>query len=221
MNVLAIDTSTEILSIFGSSGARTMELTRDVDLRHSEQLIPLVDWVLQQISLKPRDLDLIVVGGGPGSFTGLRIGMAFAKGFAGGLECPYVAVSILDAYAARYTRMFDSLIAPVIDAKKQRFYTALWRKNQRITDYLDISPEEFLELIPKDHPCILTGPHASLLRPLLPCDTVLVDPSHRCGVGSILAGLGIERYQREGPAQDEAGPLYIRKSDAEIAKDHP
>ncbi|MCX7788608.1 MAG: tRNA (adenosine(37)-N6)-threonylcarbamoyltransferase complex dimerization subunit type 1 TsaB [Spirochaetes bacterium] len=218
MNLLALDTSTEVLSIFCASGIKTMELTRDIDLRHSEQLIPLVDWVLRQLTIKPKDLDLVVTAGGPGSFTGLRIGMAFAKGLAGGIGCPYVSVSILDAYAARFSMVCNSFIAPVIDAKKQRFYTALWKGPQRISEYLDISPQEFLHMIPKDQSCILTGPHAHILKTLLHQDTFLLDPAHRCGAAPMLAKLGIEKYQAEGPAKDNEGPLYVRKSDAEIAK---
>lgn len=221
MNLLAVDTSTELLSIFGCSGSKSMELTRDIDLRHSEQLIPLVDWVLGQLSLRPKDLELVVITGGPGSFTGLRIGMAFAKGLTGGIGCPYVAVPTLDAHAARLASLCDSFIAPVIDAKKHRFYTALWKERKRVSEYLDISPTEFLSLIPKDQSCILTGPHAPLLKALLPRDTFLLDPFHRCGVGCVLAKLGIEKYQSEGPARDDEGPFYIRKSDAEIAKNEP
>ncbi len=219
MNLLAIDTSTEILSIYGSAGSKTMELTRDIDLRHSEQLIPLTDWVLGQLSLRPKDLELIVTAGGPGSFTGLRIGMAFAKGLSGGIGCPYVSVPTLDAYAHRFIKVCDSFIAPVIDAKKNRFYTALWKGMQRITEYLDITSEEFLHLIPEGTPCILTGPHAHVMKTLLPNDRYILDPSHRCGVALLLARLGLEKYQSEGPARDDEGPLYIRKSDAEIAKD--
>ncbi len=218
MNLLAIDTSTEVLSIFGSTGSKTMELTRDIDLRHSEQLIPLVDWVLGQLSLRPKDLNLVITAGGPGSFTGLRIGMAFAKGLAGGIGCPYVSVSILDAYATRFSLVCNSFIAPIIDAKKQRFYTALWKGPQRVSEYLDIPPKEFRLLIPRDQSCILTGPHAHLLKTHLSEDTFLLDPSYRCGAAPLLAKLGIEKFQLEGPARDDEGPLYVRKSDAEIAK---
>jgi len=218
MNLLALDTSTEVLSIFGSTGSKTLELTRDIDLRHSEQLIPLTEWVLRQLSLRPKDLDLVVTAGGPGSFTGLRIGMAFAKGLTGGIGCPYVTVSALDAYAARFTKVCDSYIAPVIDAKKQRFYTALWKGPQRVTEYLDIGPEDFQQLIPKVQRCILTGPHAHVLKNSLTQDTYILDPSHRCGIAHLLAKLGLEKFQSEGPAREDEGPLYVRKSDAEIAK---
>lgn len=218
MNLLSLDTSTEVLSIFGSAGSKTVELTRDIDLRHSEQLIPLTDWVLRQLSLRPKDLDLVVVAGGPGSFTGLRIGMAFAKGLTASIGCPHVTVSALDAYAARFNSVCDSIIAPVIDAKKHRFYTALWKGHQRVTEYLDIGPEEFQQLIPKDQPCILTGPHALLLKNSLSQDTCLLDPSYRCGIAHLLATLGLEKFQSAGPAKEDDGPLYVRKSDAEIAK---
>lgn len=218
MNLLALDTSTEVLSIFGSNGSKTVELTRDIDLRHSEQLIPLTNWVLRQLSLRPKDLDLVVTAGGPGSFTGLRIGMAFAKGLTGAIGCPYVAVSTLDAYADRFAKVCDSFIAPIIDAKKQRFYTALWKGQKRVSEYLDIGPEAFQQLIPLNQPCILTGPHAHLVKNFLTQDTYLLDPSHRCGIAHLLAKLGLEKLHSEGPAGEDEGPLYVRKSDAEIAK---
>jgi tRNA threonylcarbamoyladenosine biosynthesis protein TsaB len=218
MNFLAIDTSTEILSLLGSREGKTFEVVRDIDLHHSEQLIPLVDWVFSQLGIKPADLDLLVAAGGPGSFTGLRIGLATVKGISAGVGCPYVIVSSLDAFAARLSALSEKIIAPVVDAKKQRFYTALWKGTERITDYLDISPEEFKGLLAGKKPCILTGPHAHQLKAAIDADPgVFLDPYSRMGSARMLAQLGLQKYKNEGPAEAAAGPEYIRKSDAELS----
>lgn len=126
MLILAIDTSTI------AAGAAVVgddklygEIFTDYKLKHSEKLLPLVDHLLSDLRLKIEDIDVFAVGAGPGSFTGIRIGAATAKGFAHALNKPLVGVSSLEAcaYGQAY---FPGYICPIFDAQKNEVYTALF-----------------------------------------------------------------------------------------------
>lgn len=214
MNVLAIDCSTEILSLAARSGEKTFEMARNVDLRHSEELVPAADHALAQVGIQAKRLDLVVVARGPGSFTGLRIGFASAKGFCAGAECPLVSVPTLDVYAAPFAFLPGTSVVPAIDAKKKRFYVALYREGERSSDYLDAAPEEVSALTSGCDRVILTGPHASLLRPFLKGDRFLLDPCGKNGKGLLLLDLGVDAFKRGMTDEASTAPLYIRASEA-------
>lgn len=217
MNVLAIDCSTEILSIAVRSGAKAFELSRNVDLRHSEELVPAADHALAQVGILAKQLDLVVVARGPGSFTGLRIGFSSAKGFCAGAGCPLVSVPSLDVYASPFAFLPRAAVMPVIDAKKNRFYIALYRGSERSSDYLDASPEEAAALAQDLESVILTGPHAPILRPLLDENRFLLDPFGKAGRGLQLIELGVHAYELGKTDDASSAPLYIRASEAKMS----
>lgn len=101
-------------------------------LTHSETLLPIIEQVLLDAGITPQDLGGIAVTGGPGSFTGLRIGLAVAKGLAQVLECPLVSIPTLDALAFNLVGR-SGLICPILDAKKQQVYTAIYRNMPILT----------------------------------------------------------------------------------------
>ena len=117
MNILSIDTSGEILHLGLKSGETFLENTRDMGLKHAETLTPLIRSLMEEIDLSPKALDLVVCSQGPGSFTGLRIGLATAKGISEGAGCPLVSIPTLVALAEPW-RDFEGIVMPVIDAKK-------------------------------------------------------------------------------------------------------
>jgi tRNA threonylcarbamoyl adenosine modification protein YeaZ len=96
-------------------------------LPHSKQLLPVIDALMTQGGFRVGQLDGISVSSGPGSFTGLRIGMALAKGLAQGLDIPIVGISALEALAWQ-SALGDGLISPMINAFKGEVYAALYRK---------------------------------------------------------------------------------------------
>ncbi|GHV16004.1 tRNA (adenosine(37)-N6)-threonylcarbamoyltransferase complex dimerization subunit type 1 TsaB [Spirochaetia bacterium] len=225
MNILAIDTATSILSIAVSSPEGLRHFEVDAELRHSELLMDLTDMVMKTAGLEAADLELVACMRGPGSFTGLRIGFAAAKGMALALGIPLVSVPTLDCMAAPCA-VWPGLVIPVIDAKKHRFFTALYRGGQRLTEYLDAEPEEIARAIKNagqtpsaagkpPEPVLLTGPDAPLLAAIpLWGDSLSIDPSYRAGHGKGL----LEIAEKQGIPQDAdvSGPLYLRKSDAEL-----
>ncbi|MFW6261288.1 MAG: tRNA (adenosine(37)-N6)-threonylcarbamoyltransferase complex dimerization subunit type 1 TsaB [Spirochaetota bacterium] len=192
MNHLAVDCATEILSVAlrcdRDRGSDVLVSVRDAGLRHTRRLMTLVDALLAEAGMQPADLDLVSCTRGPGSFIGLRIGMATAKGLAWavaaarGLEAPpLVSVPTLDVMAATVASQ-TALVVPVIDGKKGRFYGAGYLAGRRMTPDLDLAARELLAAAEagaaepgagaaggerEHHPgaalreAIITGPHAS------------------------------------------------------------
>jgi tRNA threonylcarbamoyladenosine biosynthesis protein TsaB len=222
MNILALDTAGSVLSAALSSpdGIRHAEI--DAGSRHSELLMDVVDWLFKSAGLKKEELELVACMKGPGSFTGLRIAYAAAKGLSLALNIPMAAVPTLDCMAYPLS-IWPGLVIPCMDAKKHCFYTALYRGGKRLTEYLDASPEALAEAITArrnqpDEPIILCGPGSEMLFPLLSGKEKLsIYPSFKRGNSPDLLELvqkcSILDY-KEGVF---SGPLYLRKSDAELS----
>lgn len=253
MNHLAIDTATEILSVAlrvdsGHNSHRYVTM-RDAGLRHTRNLMPIVEGLLIAADIRPEHLALISCMRGPGSFTGLRIGMATAKGLAVALDPdrpPLVSVSTLDVMVSAVTAP-GCLVVPVIDGKKGRFYGAGYRDGERLTADLDLRPADLLahtraalssrieddaqaytSVAPpsaSEPDVVVTGPHADRFVELLKdgeesgnWDTVVVDPAARAGWAAFLLDVAGSRLTEDGYDGIDQGPVYVRSSDAEIAR---
>ncbi len=218
MNILSIDSATELLSI----GLRTRteilyEHTRHDGFSHVENLVPTIQSVLSQASLATGDIDLIVCAKGPGSFTGLRIGLSTAKGLSLASGCSLITIPTLDAYAYRFCTV-PGVVLPVIDARKGRIYTAVYENGIRQSDYLDIPPSDVPDLIEtRGAPITLTGTSSRLLGEIRnTLKGAEADPCPMTGRSEAFIALGKKLFEENGPDPDDAGPLYIRKSDAEL-----
>ncbi len=215
MNALAIDTSTEILALCAVRDETRISLSLRRGLQHSPALVPLIDRLLTDLGIAAAELQLIACSLGPGSFTGIRIGLATALGIGHHTGIPIVGVSTLDAIARPWAvRPGD--VFPVIDARKGNIYTALFRAGERATEYLDLSPGQLRDRIAAADRPLLAGPDAERIRDMLgeegrglPC-AGLLDPE-------VLLRIGMERYTKEGADPARLRPLYLRKSEAEIA----
>lgn len=128
MTVFAIDTSSEICSIaFSQEENIIAECSLNIHRAHSERLIPIINSVIENMDLSLRDVELIAVANGPGSFTGLRIGLSTAKGLAFANSCPLVSVVSLDTLAFQ-APVQNGVICPLIQARKNEFYSAIFEK---------------------------------------------------------------------------------------------
>ncbi len=129
MNILAIDTSNQPMSIAIYENHKPLgELTWNVKRTHSVQLMPSIQYMLNEVKLKPNDLDKIIVANGPGSYTGLRIGMTTAKTLAWTLKIPLVMISSLELLAANVIYS-NGLVCPFFDARRGNVFTGLYRAN--------------------------------------------------------------------------------------------
>ncbi len=243
VSAVAIDTATELLSIAlvgGKTGTqRRFVHQADAGLQHGSNLLPAVQWLLGRAGITAAELELIVCCDGPGSFTGLRIGMATAKGLAVAARAPLVVVPTLDALAWPH-REWPGMIVAAIDARKQRLYCALYRKERKLSDDLDLCPKRLNDLIETtampDEPILVTGPAAPQLCDFFSSGTgdnsgessadratrqrvgarVRCDPAARSGAAVGLLELGLARARRGEYAAENHGPHYVRISDAEI-----
>lgn len=213
-NILAFDTSTRYLSVALRAGARVFEATSDEGLKHSEKLLPRIDHLLKEAKLEVSDLDLVVCAVGPGSFTGLRIGLSTAKGLARGIGADFIGIPSLDGYAG-LQKDWEGYVLPVIDARKGNFYAALFKDGIKIHPEWDLSAEEIMIILPKDYPVLITGPDCRLFSSFVG-DRVKIDDSFDGVCAPVFLDLGLKRRESQGAGDSfDMGALYIRKSEAE------
>jgi tRNA threonylcarbamoyladenosine biosynthesis protein TsaB len=217
MNILAFDTATENFSIGLGAGEKRYFLEVHGGRKHSELIMGAAETLMELAELEKEDLEAAVCMEGPGSFTGLRISFATAKGIALALGIPVIAVPTLDCMAAPHS-IWPDLVVPVIDARRNSFFTALYLKGKRISPYMDSTLDDLRKIIVKHRPksasLLLTGPAASMafsgLSEFFP--DILIDPANkRSHAGELLNLVQESDILNKGVS----GPLYLRKSDAE------
>jgi len=237
MNLLAVDTATEKLSIALAAGSDTWLFEADAGLRHSELVMESIDMLCKKAALKPEDLTGIVCMGGPGSFTGLRIGFSLAKGLALALGCNFASIPTLDCMAKPLFSL-KGLVIPVLDAKKSSFFCALYKDGKKISADMDANPAEIAAVISEAtaeassagqiKQALLFGPGAEMLHekltqspqnqsaPLSPmvAANLILGKSLRWGNAQTLLEIARETDIFANP-NFSTGPEYIRKSDAE------
>ena len=222
-HILALDTSTELMAVAVQSHEGVVRIEAERGLQHGAELAPAITSALAAASVEPPDLDLVVVGIGPGSFTGVRIGIATAKGLAAARSVPVAGVSGLDAFGWRY-RHYLGPVVPTVDGRKQRVYGATYLEGERVTDYVDLSARDLVADVlsgsavhPAAAPPLLCGPAARLVGDATGEATAdwLIDASAAGRAIPIdeLLELGVSRGG--GPAR-ELQPLYLRRSEAEL-----
>src|SRR3989338_392357 len=147
-NILAVDTSSRVLSVgISQSGESVFETNLEGTPRHSEQLIGLIEDGLRRLKLKKSDLETLIWGLGPGSFTGMRIGLSVLKGFHLGLRKRSFGGSSLDLIALG-SGVVSGELAVCVDARRERIYTAIYQfKNGMIQKILPDSLLTFNQLI--------------------------------------------------------------------------
>ena len=223
MYILGIETSTMTGSVAIITEDRLIaEYTLNTKTTHTERLMSAIDHIVRSASLRIHDIDGIAVGLGPGSFTGLRIGVTTAKSLAYSIQKPIVVIPSLDALASQYL-FTDLLICPILDARKREVYTALYRNTgalvARVSAYSVIAPEHILREI--EEPALFLGdgvfPYRQDIETTLGQYAHFADAAHLLPRGSLIAKLGCDRLMA-GECDDcfALTPLYIRKSDAEI-----
>lgn len=224
MNVLSFDSCADILNIGIETKDSFLSLSQKIEKKFSEELVSRLKWALEEQQLTFKELSLVVCSKGPGSFTGLRVGMAVAKGIAIGADIDLVSVSTTESYAypLRYSE-FPTLI--LIDAKKRRFYNALFFKGERLSEDRDSTLSEIAASISNYEQVIVSGLYSKGAFEQL-CDEVtgskfttklVFNDLYSAGIGQSMIILGKKLLQERGPDPIEEGPTYIRKSDAELS----
>lgn len=145
MKLLALETTGKVCSIAVADNEKIIgELNINNGYTHSQTLLPNISALLSMINLHANDIDYVACSVGPGSFTGIKIGMATAKAFAHALNIPLIAVNALDGLANNI--VCEKVIVPIMDARREQVYAAVYQHSNRMTDYLNDNIHEIVKL---------------------------------------------------------------------------
>lgn len=221
MKVLAIDTSSYVLGIAVADGTEVKgEVITNLKKNHSVRVMPVIESLLKECGIKPKELNRIVVAKGPGSYTGVRIGVTIAKTLAWTLGIELSGVSSLEALAAN-GRNYPGLICPLFDARRTQVYTGLYKfKGEQLTN---AEPDQilllsdWLKVLEKyNEPILFLGNdlplHREAIQEALKEKAVFSSPSLYNPRPGELAFLGIEK---EAEDIHSFVPNYIRLAEAE------
>ena len=212
MRVLAVDTTTERGSVAVTEDDSVAGEVRLASTEgHSRRLLPAVDFLLQSLGLRPSDLDAFAVTTGPGSFTGLRVGLSTVQGLALGAGRPCLGMSALDVLAARIAGAAPVLVA-LMDAYRGEVYGALYDEDGRSSGPATVEPPETLVArVPEIAAFVGDGArrHRELILSLRPRAVLPARSRFLAGTLGRLAGPRLQRG--EGVAPAALRPLYLRE----------
>ena len=227
MLILAFETSAKAASVALMDENKLLgEAYQNTGLTHSQTLMVMAEDVLKQCGKTAADVTAVAVAKGPGSFTGVRIGVAAAKGFAWGKEIPCYGISTLEAMAESLG-IYDGYICPVMDARRSQVYNGLFyadggqierRSEDRAISLADLAEE--LEHL--DGPVFLVGDGSNLtyqtLKDRIP--ELILPPEHRMHQRAVGVALLARQQAQQGkaPSGGALTPNYLRLSQAEREK---
>jgi tRNA threonylcarbamoyladenosine biosynthesis protein TsaB len=226
MNILVNDTSSQALTVALKTDSFFESRTSEGrSVQHSERLMPTVMELCSDAKITTKDIDLLACTRGPGSFTGLRIGMSAFKGMAYALDKPLVSVSTMEVLA-NCVPYFDGAVVTVLDAKKQRWYLAAFEKNgaeaNRIMADTDGTEADLVDVLKPYAKVLVTGPDAEAFSKVLSDmykeeKMIIADKISTKAVSTSLIECAVRKFEKDGADDIGQGPVYLRKSDAEIA----
>ncbi len=194
--------------------------TVKTELKHSENLMQMIDNALKQYGADIKDVELFAVTSGPGSFTGVRIGVTTVKGMAFANNIPCADISSLEAVA--YSQSTRDVICPLMDARRGQFYYALFQWNngtlERITEDLADSAENISLLLNSYENAVVCGDGAYVFKNLYSgnCNLFYAKDSVREQNALAVALCGYEKYKTGAAiACERLNPVYLRPSQAE------
>ena len=224
MKILALETSAKAVSAAVVENGKVLcSGYQDTGLTHSRTLMPIVEHILKNTDLTMADMDVIAVAAGPGSFTGIRIGVSAAKGLAFAVDKPAVGVSTLAAMA-RNVAFTDGLVVCAMDARRSQIYNALFEAKggrlARLTEDRAIALADLAEEMKDDpRPKTIVGDGARLCFDFLqnagiPCRLA---PAHLVMQNAMSVALEAEVLAADGAltSAQELQPVYLRPAQAE------
>lgn len=224
MRILALETAAKAVSAAVTEDGKVLAAAfQDTGLTHSRTLMPLVELLLRNTGMSAADLDAVAVSAGPGSFTGVRIGVSAAKGLAWAADKPCAAVSTLAALA-RNVAFVDGLVVCAMDARRQQVYNALFEAKDgrltRLTEDRAVALSDLAEELRDDpRPKTVLGDGGSMCFEFLtaagiPCRLA---PAHLVKENAVSVALEAEELARHGGlvSAQELAPVYLRPPQAE------
>ena len=224
MLILAFETSAKAASVALMEGKKLLaESYQNTGLTHSQTLMVMAEDVLRSSGKTAADVQAVAVAEGPGSFTGVRIGVAAAKGFSWGKELPCYGISTLEAMAESLGA-FSGIVCPCMDARRSQVYNALFRaeagKLTRLTPDRAIALSDLEnELKEFENPIFLVGDGSNLCYNTLVSNIpgLVLPPEHRMHQRAVGVAILAARQAEAGlsPSGKELNPNYLRLSQAE------
>lgn len=223
MLVLAIDTATKIgsVALYDDKIGVIGELNLYVKVNHSAVIMGAIDTLFKMTRITIRDVDRVAVTIGPGSFTGIRIGVSVAKGLCFGTRKSIVGINELDLLANNYQGN-NGIVVPLIDARKERVYYSIYEKKEcfeRVEEYKDGELRTLLEGL-KDKEVVFCGDGATayekLIKEVMGEKATILSKGHSIPRAAIAAEMAIDRAEENIYTLE---PFYVNKSQAEREKE--
>lgn len=225
MKILGIDSSGLVASAAIADEKNIIaEFTVNNKQTHSQTLLPMIEKVVDMSGIELEQIDAIAIAAGPGSFTGLRIGSATAKGIGLALKKPVVSVPTLEGLAYRVS-VFDGIICPIMDARRNQVYTGIYKMDKGnlvcLSEQKAVDIHEIMEELEKyDEKVIFLGDGVEVQRETIEKEfkkEYCFAPIHLSKQSAAAVAVLGDIYFNQGKAEDAAEhkPIYLRKSQAE------
>lgn len=225
MKILGIDSSGLVASAAIADEKNIIaEFTVNNKQTHSQTLLPMIEKVVDMSGIELEQIDAIAITAGPGSFTGLRIGSATAKGIGLALKKPVVSVPTLEGLAYRVS-VFDGIICPIMDARRNQVYTGIYKMDKGnlvcLSEQKAVDIHEIMEELEKyDEKVIFLGDGVEVQRETIEKEfkkEYCFAPIHLSKQSAAAVAVLGDIYFNQGKAEDAAEhkPIYLRKSQAE------
>ena len=219
MNILALDCAVTRISLAVKTDSKFISSTYDIGMRQSEILVPSIDELLKKADITAADLNATTLTLGPGSFTGLRLGISALKAIELAYGVPVYGISSLEAYAFPYLNLEYPVIS-CIDANKDKFYCRITDGEKTILEDGDWEVEKITEAATSLDKAIVCGPDASKLAEKLsktfPQKKYLLSVSPAMTAESLIKITEELIEKKAEPLKDFDGPVYLRASEAEL-----
>ena len=222
MNALAIDCAISKLTVAAKKENNIVKVTYDIGIRQSEKLLPAIDFVMKEASLTCSELDYTALTSGPGTFTGLRLGLSALKALTLSHNVPVYGIPSLDCYAWPF-RKTSRRILSLIEAKEDEYFYSFYQKGEKLTAESDKTTEDILKEIDAESSVIACGPgrihfleRTAESFPLYSITSIENENDCTQTLFEIAENMIKENIP---PLADYDGPRYVRKSEAEIVLD--
>lgn len=220
MNILVLDCAVTKLSIAVKTEDKFISQTYDIGMRQSEILVPTIDEILSKAGITAADLNYSALTIGPGSFTGLRLGISALKAIELAYNVPVYGISSLTIYSYAYKDLGLPILA-CIDANKDKFYACLSDQNSLILEEGDYEVEEIISKLNGLSKVLVAGPDAQKLADIIKENTndieVLTTKASAMTTEALVAITEDKISKGEATLKDFDGPVYLRASEAELA----
>ena len=222
MKILSLDTSTKVVSVAVMDEDKLLAeyFINNDEKNHSQRLMPMIDSMLKELKLEPCDIDYYAVSNGPGSFTGLRVGVTTIKGMAYANNKKVVAVDTLDAIASNVSYT-NAIVCSMLDARNRQVYVAMYDGDKKIVEDTSIDIDELIDkIIFLGTKVVFVGDavlvYRDYLKEKLNNNCVIPREIDLLPRASGVAQLAFYKIQRqEVLASYELVPNYLKKSQAE------